>query len=138
MLSRAGDKPLGKGNKIDLDLVDKNTLIHLMRMNPNHAIFKLEHKAQVEFLELIREGQGSYIKQGIIDHQKEIAIPGLGTFLANPLRDIVQQTKNEFKGELTRDEMNDLIKQRLSTFFKTHSDPFKQKRATPINVTLDI
>jgi len=132
------DKPLGKVNKMNMDLVNKETMKNLKRLSPNHSLFKLSKKEQFEFLQLLRDGQGSYIKQSIIDHKKEIAIPGVGTFLANPLRDLVQATKKEFKGLLTLSEMNDLIKQRLSTFFKHNRDPFKQKRATPINVKLKL
>ena len=111
--------------------VYQNALKKLHKTNPNHPIFGFRPERQMEFMDLLREGQAYYIREGIADKVQEIALPGLGTLMYNPLRAIAEKVKAEYKDKLYPYEMDQLIKENLATYFETKGDPFVKGRAKP-------
>jgi len=115
--------------KVDLDVVYARTLKHIKRLNPEHKIFKLEPKEQKELLAFLLKGQGYYVREGIKNKVGSMALPGLGKFMFNPLRVIVNKIRKELTDKLEPYEVNQLIKEALMDFFDTHQNPFKKERA---------
>lgn len=111
--------------------VYKLALKKLYKQYPKHPIFSFSIDRQIEFMDLLRQGQGYFIREGIRDKIPEIVIPMIGSFKYNPLRAIAEKVKAEYRNKLYPDEINQLIKEKLATFFKTNPDPFTTTRAKP-------
>ena len=114
--------------RINIDTAFTKTLATLKEYRPNHMIHSLTEKEQEELLTYIFKGQGWYIKQAIKNGDKTIVLPGLGTFLYNPLRKIVNAVKRKYKNQLYPHEIKQIIKEEFATFFKENRDPFKMKQ----------
>lgn len=117
--------------KADIDVVYRNALKKLHKKYPDHPIFKFKLDRQIEFMDLLRDGQGYYIQEGIKDKLPEIVIPLIGTFQYNPLRAIAEKVKAEYKNKLYPDEITELIKEKLAIFFDNNPNPFVTTRAKP-------
>lgn len=124
--------------KVDMKVIYSGTLKSLKKVQPEHAIFNLSNKEQLEFMHLMLQGQGYYVKFGIIDKVPEIALPGLGTLIYNPLRTLANQIRNRYKNVLESFEINELIKEGLAEYYKTKGDPFHRARPIVHNFNFNI
>jgi len=114
--------------KVNLDIVFKKTLEDIKKYRPKHMILTLSEKEQRELFMYIHKGQGWYIREAIKNGDKEIVLPGLGTFLYNPLRKIVNAVRRKYKNRLYPHEIKQIIKEEFAIFFKENPDPFKVKQ----------
>ncbi len=113
-----------------MDEVFRKTLIRLKQRVPNHEIFNLEPKEQQEFMSLVLRGQGYFVRTWMERGIKEISLPGLGTFLFNPLRTMVNKIKRELRDKLETFEINQVIKEAFVDYFADNPDPFRRSNPT--------